>query len=102
MWNNSTMFDKRLSSLRPPHTVNRTPRLLSDLKHYKAFEFCSMLVMYMPMPYAILSEKQFQHAMYLSHAIFLPYKHRITVAEITDARSFIEKFCTQFENIYVP
>ena len=70
-WMKNGLFDRRLSTLKPPHTVNRTPRPLSDLKHYKASEFCSMLVMYIPMLYGILSPEQFEHVMFFSHGIFV-------------------------------
>ena len=100
VWDKSHRFDSRLSQLKPPHTINRSPRPSSDFKHYKASEFCALLVMYVLMLYSILPIAQFDHIMLLSQAIFLLYSRNIPLVDLPVARNALDRFCADFANPY--
>jgi hypothetical protein len=71
-----------------------------DLKHYKASEFCALLVLYVPIFYGILPEEHFHHLVHLSNAIYILYKAKIMQPEILHARHLINCFCRDFEALY--
>ena len=68
-------------------SVKRAPRCLDDLKHYKASEFATVLLMYLPVMYDVIPELYMSHLSLLSSAIFILYQSSITRAELEVART---------------
>jgi len=81
--------------------VPRPPRGHGDIKHWKAAEFRSFLLIWGPivMRY-ILPEQYYAHFLLLSGAMTLLLGYRITQADLTLARANLVWFLDMFEVLY--
>ena len=94
------LLNKRLLSLKPPHVIKRSVRSLSDVSHFKAAEYCSILLMYIPIFVGILPDDQFEHLLCLSHIMFTLNKTTIDQADIAECEILIDAYCKDFGEIY--
>lgn len=93
-------FNKRVKNTKPPLSVNRPPRTLDDLSHYKASEFATCLLFYLPLLYGILPNQYLMHVCDFSEAMYILYQKEISRQDLQKARSCIRSFVEKFPDLY--
>ncbi|XP_028519461.1 uncharacterized protein LOC114576631 [Exaiptasia diaphana] len=93
--------DERLLSIKPPASITRCPRSLSDRKHWKASELRSFLLFYsVPCLLNILPKLYLEHFVLLSEAIYILLQESISQGEISHAENLLIHFCLMMESLY--
>ncbi|WAR04529.1 hypothetical protein MAR_019898 [Mya arenaria] len=95
-------ISERLVKIKPPYYIERLPRdLEKHYSHFKATELQSFLLYYaLPCLHCILDEIYLQHFALLSEAIFILLGDRITELSLHRAEQLLEKFYSQFSELY--
>ena len=93
--------DERLSSIRPPQDISRTPRSLSDAKQWKASECRNWLLFYsVPLLFGTMRTKFWEHWCLLVGAIFTLLQDRIPVSSISAAENSLRSFVQATQTLY--
>ena len=78
--------DGRLTSIKPPSCITRTPRSVSEKKTWKANEFRAWLLHYsLPVMRGILPDMYFLHYLLLVHTIYLLLQSSISPEDVNSA-----------------
>jgi len=93
-------INHRLKQIFPPLSVKRPPRVFAELGHYKASEFCCLLVMYAPLFYGIIPDEYMASLSCLSYAVFILYQSHINNSQLDQARRLLSKFQQTFSTLY--
>lgn len=81
------IINERLADIKPPISINRRPRPLSDLVHWKASELRSFLLFYsVPVLCGILPVEFYEHFILLAKATFILLKSSIPPSELDIAQ----------------
>lgn len=97
------VLDDRMKALTTPNLINRSPRCIADLKHWKATEFRSFLLFHsVCCLQGILSEEYYLHYMLFVEGIYLLLQSSISRSDISRARVLLQKFCAQIDYLYAP
>ena len=94
--------DKRLLAIKPPSTITRRPRKLSEhMKYYKASEYRSFLLYYsLPVLRDVLPEDYWNHYALLVVSIYYLLQQSISEEQLANSEKMLKKFCRQFEILY--
>ena len=93
--------NKRLTSIRPPHDIARTPRRLEDYDTWKASECRSWLLFFsVPVLSGILPAAFLDHWCLLVGAMFLLLEEEISEGSIRRAEQCLSKFVKQTQSLY--
>ena len=100
--NNLQEIDQRLLAIKPPNSITRTPRSISEnLKHWKASELRAWLLHYsLPCLYNILPEEYFQHFALLVEGIYLLNKSSVSSQDLATSRLILKNFCKLLPDLY--
>ncbi|XP_013421011.1 uncharacterized protein LOC106181232 [Lingula anatina] len=101
--NYMSVLDDRIKALTPPNVINRSPRAFTELKHWKASEFRSILLFHsVACLVGILPYEYLSHYFFLVESIYLLLKSSITTADVARARVLLKLFCAQIDCLYSP
>lgn len=101
MGRNIQLVDDLLTALKPTREISRTPRKMSDRKHWKAHEWLSWLLIYsLPIMKEMFPSNMVQHWGLLVDAVAILIKKGATKSEIYFAEISLIKFIRQTEDIY--
>lgn len=94
-------FDRRLTKIKPPSEISRTPRSINDRKLWKASEWKNYLLYYsIPCMTNLMPSKYIKHWFLLTFSISIFLKDKITTHEFDVAKAAVQKFVTQVESLY--
>lgn len=94
-------IDDFLTSIKPSLDISRTPRKLSERKHWKAHEWTIWLLFYsLPIMKSLFPNKYVKHWSYLVDGISILLKTSISKAEIQYARNCLFQFIHGVEVLY--
>lgn len=95
------VLNKRIISIKPIMEITRKPRSLSDRADFKANEFRSLLLYYLPNSLVdLLPMRYIIHFRLLSSATYMLLKETVSHQEINEAEERMNKFVEQFEEFY--
>jgi len=95
------IFNDRLLNIHPPCELTRTPRVLEDMKLYKASEWKNMLLYYsLPCLQDLLPNNYFKHWSLLVFSMHKFLADRITEKDFKDAEKALRKFVFKMETLY--
>lgn len=96
-----SILNKRLVSIKPCRFISRRPRSLDEIKHFKASEFRSLLIYYLPVCLdGILPKRFIDHFKNLSSSIYSLLQQSISRENIFEARTKLRKYVSDYQNIY--
>ena len=85
--------DHRLTDIKPPSCIFRTPRSIAEWKNWKASELRSWLLHYsLPVLLGILPDTYYQHYLLLVHATFLLLQSSISPEDNNSAKATLQHF----------
>lgn len=94
-------MNKRILAIKPNREVNRKPRSLESRSKFKASEFRSMLLYYLPvcLP-GCVSDVYVKHFRLLSAAIYILLKSTITREERDEAEEMLHQFVKEHQKLF--
>ena len=93
--------DIKLINIRPPSTITRTPRSLTERKYWKASEYRAFLFYYsLPVMCDLLPKEYYEHFMLLCHAIHVLNSNTISIRNLNKANKLLHRFYYQFAFLY--
>ena len=100
--NKLSLFDQRLTQIKPPNKVTRPPRSYQKFcSDWKASEYRNFILFYcLPILADILPNKQLSNFTLLVHSIFILLQKSISYASIESAENMLINFCNGFQKIY--
>jgi len=94
-------IDSRLKFIRPPTSITRHPRGLSECALWKATEWRSWLLFYaIPCLEGFLGKKYLAHLALLSKAIYLLSQKSVSPEDIQVARKLLTKYIKKFQKYF--
>ncbi|XP_053398926.1 uncharacterized protein LOC123537936 [Mercenaria mercenaria] len=97
----TAVLDARMKELTPPNLINRSPRCLADLKHWKATEYRSFLLFHsVCCLQGILSEEYYLHFILFVEGVYLLLQSSISKSDLSRAKLLFLKFCAQIDYLY--
>lgn len=101
MKKNQIILSSRIISIKPISEILRKPKSLFQKGEFKANEFRSLLIFYLPLALSgLLDNKYVQHFRLLSYAMYTLSKKQIPLNEIEIANQQLNKFTREFQNMY--
>lgn len=98
---NQNALNSRITRIKPILEISRKPGSVFDFAKYKANEYRTLLLYYLPCCLdGLLERKYVNHFQLLSSAIYVLLKENITRQEIKTADEKLNKFADQFELLY--
>lgn len=95
------VLNRRIASIKPPRFISRLPRSLEQRKMFKASEYRSMLLYWLPVClHGILGKKYLDHFKLLSACIYKLLNTEITDQDKAVAGHHLNLFVKQYEEIY--
>lgn len=94
-------LNKRLLGIKPTSSIVRKPRSLKDLSSFKASEYRTMLLYYLPicLP-GILPKKYVDHFRLLSAAVYILLQKSPTYDEVAKAEAKLHLFVQQHQELF--
>lgn len=98
---NRIALSNKICSIKTPSYITRKPRSLDQRKNFKASEYRSMLLYYLPvcLPGSIPNE-YVKHIRLLSAAVYTLLKTKITSDEVDEAERQLNQFVMQHQNMF--
>lgn len=94
-------LDQRILSIKPCVFIKRLPRSLNYIGKYKASEFRSLLLYYLPVAlFGILKPKYLRHFQLLSGSIYKLLETNISNDDLIVVENNLNKFVKQYEVLY--
>lgn len=95
------IFNLRVLQIKPPSYLSRRPRPIKYLKQYKASEFRSMLLYFLPIILdRLLPNKYIQHFCLLSSSIYTLLKPAISNEDLMNAEKKLNTFVKLYQEYY--
>lgn len=95
------VLDDRMKALTTPNLINRSPRCISDLQHWKATEYRSFLLFHsVCCLQGILCEEYYLHFMLFVEGVYLLLQSSISRSDLSRAKLLFQKFCAQIDYLY--
>lgn len=93
--------DERLLKIKPPVSISRRPRSLTERCHWKGNEWRSWLLYYsLPCLKGILPSRYLRHHCLLVSSVHLLLQEKISIQDLTDATYYLGSYCVQFCVLY--
>ena len=94
-------LDAQLAKIRPPDSVSRLPRPISQACRWKASEWRSWLLFYsLPLLRGMLPGQYFNHWMHLVSSIYLLLQPEVSAGCLSTAERSLGMFVSQFVGLY--
>lgn len=94
-------LNQRITSIKPCTFISRLPRSLNCISKYKASEFRSLLLYYLPVALRGIQKKKYlDHFLLLSGSIYQLLGTNISNEDIVVAENNLRKFVEQYEEFY--
>lgn len=94
-------LNKRILAIKPNREVVRKPRSLKDRAKYKASEFRSMLLYYLPVCLSgLIPDVYVKHLRLLSAATYILLKKTITYPEIDQVEKMLKTFVANHQKLF--
>lgn len=95
------LLNARLLAIKPTASITRKPRSLDQRKQFKASEFRSLLLYYMPvcLP-GFVSNEYVNHVRMLSAAVYTLLKAEIAYDEVDQAEKILHQFVKQHQVLF--
>ena len=90
----------RLSKIKPPYEITRTPGQFDDLSNWKASEFRAFFLYYFTILKDILPLDYFLHFSRLSYASFILMQGEIPRVHVENAGKILQQFVVDMESLY--
>lgn len=98
---NQILLSKRLVEIKPVCEITRKPRSIFSRADFKANEYRSLLLFYLPFALnGLLSARYVQHFRLFSSAMYLLLKEKILNDDIHEAEKKLNQFVAEFEILY--
>lgn len=98
---NAAILNTRIMSIKPPSNISRKPRSLDDRSKFKADEYRSLLLYYLPCCLSgLLPVKYIKHFQLLSSAIYILLKSVVISEDIGKAEIMLNNFADEYEVLY--
>lgn len=98
---NQIILSQRIVTIKPITEITRKPRSIFERKKYKANEFRSLLLYYLPLTlFGLLKKKYIDHFLLLSSSIYILLQQSISLEEYKIASSRIIDFVENYEILY--
>ncbi|XP_057334280.1 uncharacterized protein LOC130673325 [Microplitis mediator] len=95
------LINARIRSIRPPCNILRQPRLISDMKYWKAHEFRTFLLYYsLPLLHDLMDKNYFDHLKFLVLGVTLLHQESVSDHMITLASRLFTEFVGRYEDLY--
>lgn len=95
------LLDLRLQRIKTPSYISRPPRSLKYMENYKASEYRSLLLFYLPIIIeGLLPSKYIHHFNLLSSSVYLLLKSTIPNNALTETERNLKIFVKQYEEFY--
>ncbi len=95
------VLNRRLLSVQPPSEISRSPRSLTDRKHWKASEYRAFLFYYSsPVLFGLLPLQYYQHFALFAIAVRLLVSESISKTDLEKARLYLDLFCKKHGEYY--
>lgn len=95
------ILNARLSNIKIPSYINRRPRSLDQLKYFKASEYRSLLLFYLPVCLKnLLPKKYIVHLRTLSSSIYKLLEPKITNEDLDIVERKLLSFAQDYESFY--
>lgn len=95
------ILDQRLLQIKPPTYISRPPRSLQYVKYFKASEYRSFLLFYLPVCFKnLLPSKYIHHARVLSSSIYKLLSPIITENDLKEVKEKLNEFVRDYEDYY--
>lgn len=95
------ILEARIQNIKPTREIARAPRSISEKANFKANEYRSLLLYYLPCSLNNVLEKRYaDHFMLLSSAIYMLLQDRIPIQNVETAEKRLIKFADDFEKLY--
>lgn len=96
-----TLLSSKIVCLKPVSDIIRGPRSIFKKGDFKANEYRSLLLYYLPIALEGCLENQFvRHFRLLSTATYILSKEVVKIDEIEKAQKLLDEFCNSFEKLY--
>lgn len=95
------LLNKRLLAITPTSSITRKPRPLTQLASFKASEYRSLLLYYLPicLP-GCLPKKYVNHIRQFSAAVYILLKKRISYEEVNEAEQMLYSFVKRHQELF--
>lgn len=95
------LLDNRLNKIKPVSDILRKPKSIFSKAEYKANEFRSMLLFYLPHSLSgLLTHIYVRHFRLFSSAVYLLLKEKVSYEDIESAQRRLNEFVDSFEDLY--
>ncbi|XP_060564666.1 uncharacterized protein LOC132723884 [Ruditapes philippinarum] len=95
------VLDDRMAALTSPNVINRSPRHMKELKHWKASEYRSFLLFHsICCLQDMLPQDYYLHYLLFVESIYLLLQSSISRSDISRAQLLLAKFCAQMDYLY--
>lgn len=96
-----TALNRRICAIKPCRYISRLPRSLKQRKLFKASEYRSLLLYYLPVCLkGILKKKYLEHFNLLASSIYTLLKTNISIDELNNADEKLQLFVQQYDELY--
>lgn len=94
-------LSRKITSIRPTSSIVRKPRPLTQMAHFKASEFRSMFLYYLPvcLP-GYLPDIYVKHVRLFSAAVYILLKKTISSEEVNRAEKMLQTFVRQHQELF--
>ncbi|KAI9551042.1 hypothetical protein GHT06_006256 [Daphnia sinensis] len=93
-------LNKRLTEIKPPSEITRTPQTLENIPYWKASEFRSFVLYYYPILQGVLPEPFFSHFSSLAYSLFGLLQDEIPVNCVRKIEAVLRNFVYEAECLY--
>lgn len=95
------VLSNRLVNIKPVSEITRQPKSIFKRGEYKANEYRSLLLYYLPVSLnGLLSNRYIEHFRLLSSGTYMLYKAKISYEEIEQSQLMLTRFADEFEDLY--
>lgn len=95
------VLNTRIQNIKPPSEVARKPRSIFEKANYKANDYRSLLLYYLPYSLNGLLKKCYvEDFQLLSSAIYMLLEERIPIQNITEAENRLIQYANEYEKLY--
>lgn len=98
---NRIVLSQRICAIKPTSYVTRKPRSLEQRKNFKASEYRSLLLYYLPVCLSgLIPNAYVKHVRLFSAAVYTLLKTKITAEEVDEAEEMLEQFVKQHQVLF--
>lgn len=101
LWNCTAIVNEFLTSIKPPHFLQRCPQPLSKLAFWKASEYESFFFFYsLPILSVVMDSVYFNHFVLLYEGVYLLCQESVSENDTFTSQLLLDEFVKKFEVLY--